>query len=120
MVKTQEMSVRITLLLQVRSVSVRITTWTLDGPSPPLTPMQRSARVLIQAIFYLFYATSEGHIPLATTASHKLATCYLPCFTVFLKGLRSHSRLVYWRWLTRCFGSGNANVLSSSFPFPEQ
>ena len=63
MVKTQEMSVRITLLLQVRSVSVRITTWTLGGPGPPLAPMQRSARMLIWAIFTPFCATSEGHIP---------------------------------------------------------
>ena len=62
MVKTQEMSVRITLLLQIRSVSVRIRTWTLFGPAPPLTPVQRSARMLICAIFTLFYATSEFHI----------------------------------------------------------
>ena len=82
MVKTQEMSVLITLLLQVRSVSVRITTWTLGGPAPPLTPVQHSARVLIWAILTLLYATSEGHIP--TAASQNLATCLLPCFTVFL------------------------------------
>ena len=63
MVKTQEMSVRITLLHHVRSVSARITTWTVDGPDNPLTPIQHLARVLNWAIFCLFCATSEGHTP---------------------------------------------------------